>query len=235
LELYNYNEQQTAWKQDRIGKFTASEIFKLLKGGRKKDQYFGDGAMTYINQKAAELLTGLPVGGALEGMAAIEWGNAQEPAGIAEFELHYNINVLYYGKANPLFYEYSTFAGGSPDFMISDEVGGEIKCPYNSGIHVEHLQLNSADDLREYSDQKYWQCQANMLFTGAKIWYFISYDPRFPIPEHQLKVIEVVRDEGDMKELKDRIQAGEKVLRTIIEKLETPSDIIIKQPKLITV
>ena len=49
----------SAWERARLGKFTASEMHKLMKKGRAKDQYFGEGALTYIKSKVAEIIIGV--------------------------------------------------------------------------------------------------------------------------------------------------------------------------------
>jgi hypothetical protein len=187
--------------------------------GRSKDKYFGDGAMTYIEQKAAELLTNLPVNGPYEGITAMEWGVAQEPEAVAEFEKRYNVKVEYFGKANPLFFPWGEYAGGSPDAMIDSTTGIEIKCPYNSGEHLRHLLLDSANELALDIPKYYWQCIANMLFTGAKHWIFLSYDPRFPIAEYQMKILDIPYHSDHIEELKERIARAEQVLGDIVQRL----------------
>jgi hypothetical protein len=44
------------WEQQRIGKFTSSEIWKLMSSGKKST--FSQTGLTYIRSKAAELITG---------------------------------------------------------------------------------------------------------------------------------------------------------------------------------
>jgi hypothetical protein len=44
------------WYQERWSRFTASENYKLLIPG-KKGEVFGDAAMTYIKQKAFEMVS----------------------------------------------------------------------------------------------------------------------------------------------------------------------------------
>ena len=48
-------EQRTVeWKQSRLGFFTGSQIGKLMKGGRGKDKFFGDTALSYIYDVASQ-------------------------------------------------------------------------------------------------------------------------------------------------------------------------------------
>ena len=48
------NQRDLAWFRCRIGCFTGSKIGDLMKSGRKKEQIFGDTAMSYIFKVAAE-------------------------------------------------------------------------------------------------------------------------------------------------------------------------------------
>lgn len=211
---YNYFEQQEQWLQERCGKFTASEIYKLMQKGRGKDQYFGQAALTYIRNKTAEILTQEPVGFKLDGLAAVEWGNSKELEAVMLFEQQTGLKVEYFGKANPKFFEFSTLSGGSPDGLVkSKNAILEVKAPYNSGEHFDHLIFNDADDLKEGKPEYYWQIQANMLFTGKFLAYFVSYDPRYPIPAHQLKILEVVINDSDILEIKERIAEAEKQVK----------------------
>jgi hypothetical protein len=216
---YNYYEQKSNWLRERAGKFTSSMIFKLMTSGRRKDQYFGDGAITYIHQRAAELLTGLPCNDSAESARAVEWGIAHEMEGIQEYEKRHGVSVEYYGRANPKFFLYGNYAGGSPDAMIDAYTGLEIKCPYNSGEHVEHLLLKTPLDLKDYSPQKYWQCIANTLFTGATSWIFSSYDPRFPVYQYQLTQLVIDANTDEIQLLEQRIAEAEKELTSTVVKL----------------
>ena len=47
-------QRTTEWFLARKGKFTASEIHNLLIASRKKDETFGETAMSYIKEKVAE-------------------------------------------------------------------------------------------------------------------------------------------------------------------------------------
>lgn len=209
-------DQQNQWIMQRCGKFTASEIAKLLVKGKGGD-YFGQVAKTYIRTKVAELLTLEPNnGGRLNGYA-LEWGNSHEFEAVQRFIKETGLEVEYYGGGNPKFFEYSNFSGGSPDGIIIDHAIIEVKCPYNSGEHVEHCLLSDAADLKDYAPEYYYQIMANMLFTGTDKAYFISYDPRFADDHLQIKILEIDADEDEFTLLKERISEAEKQLGMLIE------------------
>lgn len=204
------------WRMERIGKFTASEIWKLMTKG--KGEYFGAPAKTYIKAKVAEILTQEPNNGGRLNTNAMEWGNANEAEAIARFEKETGFKVEHFGGANPKFFPFTEFSGGSPDGIFVDLTAHvEVKCPFNSTEHYEHFLLESPEDLKDYAPEYYWQIQANSLFTDCKKGYFISYDPRFLIDKFQIKIIEVPIDDDISRELKERISEAEKQIKLSIE------------------
>jgi dihydrofolate reductase len=90
-------------------------------------------------------------------------------------------------------------AGASPDGLIEDDGGLEIKCPERSA-HLRYL-LQQAEP-PEYT----WQIQGGMWVTGRAWWDFASYNPDFP--EHlQLIVRRIKRDDAAIKKLEDAVAA----------------------------
>lgn len=211
------NEKE--WKSERLGKFSASEIGKLMIKGRSKDQYFGDGAITYIESRAAEIFNQLPVTD-LEGMKAIEWGNQHEAAAALAFSEKIGVEIEYFGKSNPTFYPYEPvklWAGGSPDGIVPTEKAGlELKCPENSTQHIKFWRMKEAIDLKDEKPLYYGQVQFNMMCTGYRKWYFVSYDPRPLELRVQLKILEVPYDATYCKELDERLKKAVAMLREII-------------------
>lgn len=210
-------EQLKEWETDRLGKITASEIWKIMESGRG-GEYFGKGAKTYLRQKVAEILTLEPVNGGRTNMIAMEWGNANEFEAIQRFKKESKgTDVIHYGVANPKFFEYTPFSGGSPDGVTDDGEVIEIKCPYNSGEHIEHLLLNDETELKSYAPEYYWQITANMIFTGLKKAVFISYDNRFADEHLQIKLIRFELNEEHATLLKERLSEAEKQLAVMTE------------------
>jgi hypothetical protein len=211
------NEKE--WKSERLGKFSASEIGKLMVKGRSKDQYFGDGAITYIESRAAEIFNQLPVTD-LDGMKAIEWGNTYEHEAAAAFAEHLKLGIEYYGKSNPKFYPYEPvkqWAGGSPDGIVPRlRSVFEIKCPEVSTHHIKYWRIKEGADLKDVKPLYYGQLQFNMMCTGFKNGYFVSYDPRPLSREVKLKVLMVPYDAAYCKELDERLKKAVALLREII-------------------
>ncbi len=221
-------EQQAAWQQERLGKITASEIHKLMKPGKKKGELFGATALSYIDEKISEIITGQPAKD-LTGMNALEWGNAHEYEAIQVFERLKGLDVDYYGGAVPKFVPFNSYSGASPDGEITTHVI-EVKCPYNSGIHTRNLIASKSGIGNEWMkanrDEYFFQMQFQMLCLKKDKAYFVSYDPR-PVDElHQLAVIEVIADAEVQTEMTERINKAGEIVRSALSLLSSPSVLI---------
>ncbi|MDR1346823.1 MAG: YqaJ viral recombinase family protein [Prevotellaceae bacterium] len=205
--------EKIKWMQQRLGKFTASQIHSLLVGARGRADDFGKAAMSYIREKAAEILTGT---GEDVTNRAMEWGTFHEPAAVAAYMERYG-KAKYYGSENPVFIEHGEYSGGSPD-AVSDTHLIEVKCPYRSVNHVENMLL-TADTFRAEHPDYYAQIQFNMLLTGKSKAHFVSFDPRMACREQQLCVIEIPADAEFIAAIIERIEKAETELKKIISKI----------------
>lgn len=208
LKWVDQNSEE--WNQIRIGRFTASELHRLMepakremteaelkarpksgKGSSAKLVYdhekLSDAALTYINEKVAEVLTGQAK---QQGYAfPLVWGTDHEEEAAELFAKRTGFEIEKVG-----FFPYTQHAGGSPDRLVNDNAILEIKAPFDSVNQVKYLMLTDQYDLRrEYF--AYWvQCQANMMFTDRPLAYFCSFDPRMKDDKHKLTQIEIKAD-----------------------------------------
>lgn len=192
--------------EQRFGKFTASEICKLLVNGRAKEDIFGDTAKTYIKEKAVEILTQRRK----EGFSsrATDWGNEYEYKAIQEYNRFHLVEVEYFGSSNPKFFvcpEFEQYAGGSPDFIVNNIVG-EVKCPYDSVNHLDNLLIRNVDEFKKLHKEYYSQIQFNIHCTGAELGHFVSYDWRFTKYENQLFILPIEKDKEHIDLILDRLQ-----------------------------
>lgn len=89
-------------------------------------------------------------------------------------------------------------AGCSPDGLIGEDGGLEIKCPYQTAIHIETL-------LTGMPSEHIAQIQGAMWITGRKWWDFVSFDPR--LPEHlQLRIERIERDASFIAKLESQVE-----------------------------
>lgn len=201
------------WMDARLAKFTSSELHKLFKSGRSKTEYFGETAKTYIQEKVGEIMTnGLSAEAKLFESNATEWGTFYENEARERFESLTGLPVTKCG-----FFEYNRFFGGSPDGLVDTNDILEIKCPYNAKNHVLNLACNSEEDLKTLNPEYYIQIQGNMLATGAKNGFFVSYDPRFT-GDFQIKIILVKRNEEMIAEILERLDKAAEYMNELLTK-----------------
>jgi hypothetical protein len=99
--------------------------------------------------------------------------------------------------------------------MSSDAIL-EIKCPYNSAIHLKNFAITDADSLFQMHPEYYYQMQLGMLATKLESGYFVSYDPRMPEGK-QLHIAEIERHELAY-EIDEKLSAAWELLQTILHK-----------------
>ena len=198
------------WDQVRIGRFTASEIHRLMepskrdmtpaelkarptsgKGSSTKlvNDYskLSDAALTYVSEKVAEVLTGSAKS---QGYAfPLVWGNEHEQEAVEYFECQKSLKTEKVG-----FFRYTDHAGGSPDRLVEGNAILEIKCPFDSKNQIDYLLLTDQFDVRRNYFPYWVQCQANMMFTDAQLCHFCTYDPRMKHEKHKLTHIEIKPD-----------------------------------------
>ena len=203
-------QEVNEWLTKRCGKITSSEVYKIMSSGRKET--FSQTAKSYIKMKAAEVLTNEPKD--IPTTYAMEWGNSHEFEAMQFLQEKIKKEILHFGNANPVFYEKSKYWGGSPDGLMGEYVI-EIKCPFNSSEHLEHLMFKTQEDLKDYAPEYYWQIVSNMLLTDKEKAFFISYDPRY-LEQYRIKMLEIKLDKSDAKFLQERIQIASVELETIL-------------------
>lgn len=211
------------WFLDRHGRFTASEIGKLLIG--KNGEMFGQGAKTYIRQKAIESMTVLHERPEVEEVKSLLHGKAHEwPAFEFYMKATGNKSMRYFGTEEPLFLNYNEDSGGSPDGIMGEgEVikwGLELKCPKNSHIHFDHYQFKDQYDLRQYNLDNYAQVQFLLMITKADGFHWCSFDDRFRSPKMKMKLIDVLPDRQLQDNLEIRLQMAIKEKKTIVSQYQ---------------
>lgn len=213
-------EKEEAWLMERLGRFTSSEFHRLM--GNEDKLEFPKGAITYSNEKALEVLT--EFGGAKKYKGeAMQWGSDTEKEACIEFMRKYDIEVSRFAEEQE-FFKKGEHIGGTPDGIITVngkiEGGIETKCP-ESKTHLYYLMNVNLSNFKKLLTDYYWQCQGNMYVTGAKYWYFISYDPRFKDVNHRLFVLKIMRNESDLLKLRRRLSGAIKMKTEILTKMKS--------------
>lgn len=208
-------QKSSEWYEARLGKFTSSELSKLMVSGRAKEQEFGDTALSYIKEKLHEHFTrGTCLDFGFQGNKATEWGEHFEGEAREYYELTTGIKIV---ESGFILSKESEMFGGSPDGLEDGPDGLiEIKCPYGSN-HVKHLSYSTEQDLEQNEKEYYAQCQGNMIATGRKWCDFISYDPRYQNSLFRMKIIRVHRNEVFIEKALDKIKKAEKVFSDMLD------------------
>lgn len=170
------------WDMERRGKITSSKMSIIMSEPKSKaDKEAGnlsEAAEAYmLDLIAAELVE--PNAG-YEGEAVI-WGRTYESLAREHYAKKKDMVVHLSGFIQP---SADILYGGSPDGIINRPDGTictvlEIKCPYETSVHLEYCLIKRADDLPK---KYYWQCMSNINVTGATFCDFVSFDPRIDHP-----------------------------------------------------
>lgn len=201
-------ESEQEWLNARQMRFTASEIYKLM-GKSRSGSPLSKTAETFVYEKAAEMMTGLQketFG------AALDWGKEYEPVAFERFKNISFEQVEYYGGETHVFIPFGDYSGYSPDGLGSDFIV-EIKCPFNSGIHLKNFRIEHAISLKEIHPEYYWQMQLGMIATANERGYFVSYDPRFP--EHKQMHVAEIELHDVQWEINEKLDAAVELLNEI--------------------
>jgi hypothetical protein len=158
----------------------------------------------YAHQLAAERLTSRPRKQLKA--AALQWGKDVEPAAVAAYQAETGELVTLCG-----FIQHPTipFVGASPDFLVGDDGGGEIKSPESSEVHLETLLTGLPPEHIE-------QIQGGLWVTGRKWWDFVSYHPDYE-PDLRLYIQRVSRDDIFIGKLERACYEMERGIVSLVE------------------
>lgn len=209
------------WDRVRMGRFTSSEIYRLMEPAKREMteaelkarpkegpgksakliydySKLSDAALTYVNEKVAEVLTGQPKG---MGYAyPVVWGKDHEDEAAEFFATKTGFTLEKVG-----FFKFTDHAGGSPDRFVNDDDIAEFKCPYEPVNQINYLMLTDEWDVKRNYFSYWCQCQANLLFTDKKVCHFVTYDPRMLDDKHKMTHINIHPDREFRELLIDQI------------------------------
>lgn len=186
------------WFELRKGKMTASNAQSIGNMGKGLD--------TYINKLMAEAYSS----GEPERFSSADTdrGNELEAQARKIYELENNVKIETVG-----FIEHSELVGCSPDGLIEEDSGVEIKCPKDD-VYFKILLAGIKG-----VDSKYlWQIQMNLLITARKKWILIFYNPNF---KKSMIVFEILPDEEKQRALVEGFVLGEKMINDMEKKIIT--------------
>lgn len=199
-------------QEERMGRFTASSISDLMYDKAPTEAYY-----TLCMEKAYERL-GISAPPSFEGDAIVH-GNENESMAIMFFEIEKELIVDKNGSES-VFIKFQEFAGCTPDGLIEEDRGVEVKCPYNPAIFLKQSILKSQDDLKKMGTagkKYYWQCQSSLLFTQRDLWHFVSFHPEFYQKHKYLGILDIKPNKEDHDLLLHRLYEANSYTNSIVE------------------
>lgn len=155
-DIIQQSEEWYRLKADKLGASNATAIANQ-----------GKGLDTEINDKMAEYFASVKTDNFTS--QDMDRGNELEPIARSMYELEYGVKVEQVG-----FVEFNDFIGCSPDGLINDDGGLEIKSPKNN----TYFKILTEGE-KEIPSDYIWQCQMNLLITERKYWKLMFYNPNF--------------------------------------------------------
>jgi len=197
-------QRSKEWYEMRRGRFTASEIHKLM--GVKG---LGETGTTYCFEKAVEIVFGID-----EEEDFTSWdmkrGIELEPKAFAKFkELKSKEGIE---VKESFFFPYTDDAGASPDAIVGHDACEETKCPRSKKFFRLVAKGFEAID-KEYV----WQMQMQMLASNSQRCHFFNYIV-FKDQEMWHEII-VDRDEAMISLIKERLEPAVKLRNEFVQYL----------------
>ena len=165
VKIHDCKQGSTEWLLLRCGIPTASEFGRLVTADWKIRA--GEGPRNYVLEKVAEKFMGLPKEAG--GSWSMGQGQILETHARPWYQFAYDTKITEVGFITTD----DGRCGCSPDGLIGDEGGIEIKSP-QAHTHLEYLLGGVAP--KEYRAQ----IQGCMYVTGRAWWKFVSYSNHFP-------------------------------------------------------
>lgn len=189
MQILNNQQGSDEWLEDRKGKMTASHAQAIGSNGKGLETYIYDlMAEKYATERESYSSLDMDRGVDLEGVA------------VTLYELQNGVTVERVG-----FVELDDYSGASPDGLVGEDGGVEVKCQNNKN-HFHTLMTGKIES-------KYlWQIQMNLMVTGRKWWDYIGFNPNF---ERDLYIQRIYPDEEMHQKLKEGLEKGKKLIQQL--------------------
>lgn len=227
MEINNVSQKTDEWLKLRLGVLTGSEIGKLMKVSRKKDEMFGDTARSYIYKKAAErdLLDDIKDDDDLWEMyrnqysfssKAMDFGTEQEENARNRYEKITGRHIVEVGLCkHPTIPNFAS----SPDGYFYDENTGEkgcleIKVPNIDTYYKYRTEIIRGTDLLSVNPDYYYQCLSHMACVGAQWTDFVCFQPFL---KHNIHIVRIYPNETVFAEMEKRIRIANDIIDELID------------------
>lgn len=191
---YHWEIEQgsSEWDAIRLGKFTASSFHTFLgKSQTKTDMLWEIIAERMFKDSDKENYSSY----------AMERGKILECEARKLYQVENEVLVRECGFVD-MDAPYNHFVGCSPDGLVGEDGGIEIKSPLAKNFLQWTGPADGGLEVTYIKPEYYTQVQFNLLVTGRKWWDFMYYHPRaglavkryYPDPEHQQKIIDALNE-----------------------------------------
>ena len=188
MKINTCAQHSDAWFKARAGMLTASKADALLTPLFKvKD---GKAVDTMIAKCLAERWIGGPLPEDAVNSLPMEYGSILESEARPAYTFLTGQDVREVG----LITDDSGICGASPDGLIGDDCGIEIKCP-NASTHVKYLLAGKVPD--DYIVQVHF----SLFVSGFSRWVFMSYRRTMPP-----LILTVVKDDKIMVQIEEAVE-----------------------------
>lgn len=195
-KIHNIEQQSPEWFEVRKGKMTASHAQAIANHKKGLEtyiiemmsEYFSSGEKAHFSSKHTDR------------------GNELEPIARAGYEFEFDVEVSEVG-----FIEYNEWVGCSPDGLVGEDGGIEIKSIDDTN-YFRHLLYGE----NEIESKYIWQVQMCLLITGRKWWDLIIYNPNF---EKSTCIYRILPDLEKFRELEIGFQVGAELIENIKNKI----------------
>jgi putative phage-type endonuclease len=194
-KLIDCEQRSSEWFRVRAGRLTASHMAELFSYSKQKGKEGIElkARSDYRMALLSERLTGQVARHFVT--EEMKWGQEQEEYARTIYELKNSVFVEQIGFA---IHPTMDFAGASPDGLVGEDGGIEIKC-LTTANHLSILKSKQVP--QEYYDQIQW----NMVCCERFKWDFVCFDPRLP-ERLQMVIIPVMYDENRVAELESEVR-----------------------------
>lgn len=188
------NQGGMDWLRQRAGHATASRFCDIL-AVSKKDGKPLKAREDYLMELVVEQITGEPI--ITASSYAMQWGTDSEPYARAAYEAATATMVREVGFAK---HKVHKWVGASSDGLIGTNGGIEIKCPFNSAIHLATWEHGMPE---HHQPQVFGQ----MWVLGVDWIDYCSYDPRMQNGGEHLKLYRqrIERNQQYIDNLEDQV------------------------------
>lgn len=211
MQAANLEQGSVDWRLARVGMITASRIVDVM--SYRKDKKESADRYKYKIEVVTERLTGIPVDH--YETPEMRWGTEQEPKARASYEA---LNEVMTDQVGFIVHPDMPFAGASPDSLVGDDGGLEIKGP-NTTTHIkwweEYIKFGIVPP--EHQDQ----CLFGMACAGTKRlwWDFVSYDPRLKDPSQKRFTARLPRDNERIAKIEAEVRKFNQEIIDLINSL----------------